>query len=413
VRRDLLPPRYRPLRVLGRGATAEVVLARDTELERDVAVKILLEDVGDPSIPERFAREAVIAAELGRHPHVVTVHDTGRWRDRPFLVMEYEPGGSVEEALRSGPVPRGRALRWLRETASAVDAAHARGIVHRDLKPANLLLDDADGVQVSDFGIASAADAAERITLTGTILGTAGYLAPEQARGERATAASDLYTLAVVATELLTGRRPPVDWIPPEAAPALNRGLADRPEERFPTAAELVDAIADGLDEVEEPATVVLAPRGEALAPTAVLGPPHRATGRARRFGRVLVAVAVTALAAAGAVLAFGYVRSDAPTPAARPVAVTCTVSAADHDANLVVTGVKAKAYCNQRARELAWTVRNGRHLRSPDIDEPLSVVCRAKGGGLTVTVYDNGAQELGNSVCDAFPTAEQQAVGT
>jgi hypothetical protein len=395
-RRDFLPPRFRPVRELGRGATAEVVLARDLELERDVAVKILLEGAGDPTIPDRFAREAVIAAELGRHPHVVTVHDTGSRHGRPFLVMEYQPGGSVEDVLRNGAVDRRRALRWLRETASAVDAAHGRGIVHRDLKPGNLLLDEADRIQVADFGIASIAAASERLTLTGTILGTAGYLAPEQARGERATAASDRYSLAVVACELLTGRRPPAADAPPRLAAVLDRALADRPEARFPSAAELVAAIEEAVDET--PATIVLAPPAPA-AQTAVLR-RHRATARARRLGRALVTTVAAGLVAAVAILAFGYVRADAPA------AVTCTFSPRDHDANVVVTGIDAKAYCAERAQALRWTMRLGRHLRSPDLDEPLTVVCRTKGNELDITVYDNGHRELGSGVCDQLAPA-------
>lgn len=404
VRSDLLSPRFRLLRVLGRGATAEVVLAHDVELERDVAVKILLDGTGDPTIPERFAREAVIAAELGRHPHVVTVHDTGRWKNRPYLVMEYEPGGSVEEALRSGPIPHERALRWLRETAAAVDAAHARGVVHRDLKPANLLLDDADAIQVADFGIASVVDAPERLTLTGTILGTAGYLAPEQARGERATAASDRYSLAVVACELLTGGRPAAADPPPRLAAVLQRALADRPEARFSAATELVAAIEDALDEA--PATAVLAPANHADQ-TAILR-RHRTTARARRVGRLLTAMVVTIVLASAAILAFGYVRADAPALAA----VTCTFSPSGHDANVVVTGVDAKAYCAQNAQALQWTMRLGRHLRSPDINEPLAVVCRTQQDNLDITVYDNGRQELGSSVCDDL-TPVRQALGT
>ena len=390
--------------MLGRGATAEVVLARDLELERDVAVKILLESVGDPSVPQRFAREAVIAAKLGRHPHVVTVYDTGRWNDRPFLVMQYEPGGSVEDALRSGPVPRPRALRWLREAAAAVDAAHVHGVVHRDLKPANLLLDGADRIQVSDFGIASVDDAPERLTLTGTILGTAGYLAPEQARGERATAASDRYSLTVVACELLTGLRPPADGAPPRLAAVLERGLADRPDARFSSASELVEAVEEALDETR--ATDVLPPANQAEQ-TAILR-RHRTTSRARRLGRVLAATLVTALLAAIGVLAFGYVRADAPVLAA----VTCTLSPTDHDANIVVTGVDAKAYCTRNARALQWTVRTGRHLRSPDLDEPLAVVCRTKQNDLDITVYDNGQQDIGSSVCDQLSPV-RQALGT
>jgi serine/threonine-protein kinase len=379
------------------------VLARDLELQRDVAVKILGDTrAGEPTIPARFAREAVIAAELGRHPNVVSVHDTGRWRGRPYLVMEFQPGGSVEDALAQGPVAPKRALRWLREAAAAVDAAHARGVVHRDLKPANLLLDDADRIQVADFGIASAGDGGSELTLTGTILGTAGYLAPEQARGDRASAASDRYSLAVVACELLTGRRLPPEGLPPRLAAVFDQALADRPEERFGTAAALVTALEEAL--APTPATVVLEP-GEGDRPAPALR-RHRATSRARRLGRTLVVTTSAGLVAAFAIVSFGYVRADAPA------AVTCTVSPRDHDANVVVTGVDANAYCAQRARELAWTMRLGYHLRSPDLDEPLTVVCRAKAPALRITVYDNGQRELGASVCGRLSPAEQ-ALGT
>jgi tRNA A-37 threonylcarbamoyl transferase component Bud32 len=400
VRGRLLPPRYRPIRVLARGATADVVLAHDTELARDVAVKILTaRPAQDPTIPERFAREAVIAARLGRHPHVVTVYDTGRWRGRPFLVLELQPGGSLEDAIASGRVPRARALRWLRETAEAVDAAHALGVVHRDLKPANLLLDERDRIQVADFGIASLRGAADRITLTGTILGTAGYLSPEQARGERATEASDRYSLAVVACELLTGRRPPVRGAPARLEAVLERALAERPEDRFTTAAELVTAIEDALADAPAP-TLAAAPAGRGDQ-TAVLR-RHRATARARRVGRRLVTTVAAGLVAAVALLAFGYVRADAPA------ATTCTVSPPDHDANIVVTGIDAKAYCAKRAQNLKWTMRLGRKLRSPDLSEPLTVVCRSEDTDLRVTVYDNGRRQLGSRVCGQVTTGEQ-----
>jgi eukaryotic-like serine/threonine-protein kinase len=399
----LLPPRYRPLRVLARGATADVVLARDGELDRDVAVKILTaRPSDDPTIPERFAREAVIAARLGRHPHVVTVYDSGRWRGRPFLVMELQPGGGVDDAIAAGPIERARALRWLREAADAVDAAHAQGVVHRDLKPANLLLDERDRIQVADFGIAGVRGAAERLTLTGTILGTAGYLSPEQARGERATEASDRYSLAVVACELLTGRRPPLSGAPPRLRAVLDRGLADRPDDRFATAAELVAALDEALGDAPAP-TVVAAP--DPVGHTAVLR-RHRATARARRVGRRLVATLAAGLVAAAAMLAFGYVRADAPA------AITCTVSARDHDANIVVTGIDAKAYCAERAQSLRWTMRLGRKLRSPDLSEPLTLVCRSEESDLRVAVYDNGKRELGNRVCGQVTTGEQ-ALGT
>jgi serine/threonine protein kinase len=390
-----LPPRYRLLHVLGRGATAEVLLARDLELDRDVAVKVLAPELGaDPSVPERFAREAVLAARLGRHPHVVTVYDVGNWRERPYIVMEYERGGSVGERIQAGRVSRAEALRWLRETAEAVDAAHAVGIIHRDLKPANLLLDERDSVHVADFGIARAVGGAvEQLTLPGTILGTAGYLSPEQARGESATAASDMYTFGVVAYELLYGQRPdgrPLD-------PVWAQALAPEPERRFRTATAFVDALEShdsAPTAVQLPATAI---SDSASQPTAILR-RRRATARAVRYGkRVTVATLVVAFAACGAV-AFGYVRADTPA------AVTCTVSPSDHDANIVAHGVGADDYCASRARELAWSTRPGLALRSPDLGEELTVVCTGHDRGMRITIYDDGRRRIGRDLCERLP---------
>jgi serine/threonine-protein kinase len=392
-----LPPRYRLVDVLGRGATAEVLLAHDQELDRDVAVKLLAPELGaDPSVPERFAREAVLAARLGRHPHVVTVHDAGRWCGRPFIVMDYERGGSVDDRLRAGSISHEQALRWLRETADAVDAAHAIGIVHRDLKPGNLLLDEHDSVRVTDFGIARALDEAlERLTLTGTILGTAGYLSPEQARGERATPASDRYSLAVVAHELLVGRRPDGGSLDAVFA----RALAPQPGRRFPTAAAFVDALEQRGSRTAVPAPPSVAT--EAMPPRTAVLRRHRATARAIRYGkRFAIATFAGALAACAAV-AFGYVRSDAPA------AVTCTVSPRDHDANLVASGVGADTYCAARARELAWLTRPGFALRSPDLGQRLTVVCAVRRGGLRITIYDDGRRSIGRDLCGRYGRSE------
>ncbi len=186
----------------------DVYRATDGLLSRTVAVKVLAErHARNPDVRARFTREARAAARLSAHPNVVTVFDVGEHDGQPFIVMEYLDGGSVHDRVRSTPVAPGRAIEWLRQAAAGLDAAHAQGIVHRDVKPANLLLDDEDRVHVTDFGIASAAGF-DTLTLPGTVLGTAGYLSPEQARGETATAASDRYALGVVAYELLTGRRP-------------------------------------------------------------------------------------------------------------------------------------------------------------------------------------------------------------
>src|SRR5207302_6693256 len=127
---------------------------------------------------------------------------------RPYIVMEFMGGGTLEDRIRAGGAQQtGQALQWLDQAAHALDRAHAEGVVHRDVKPGNLLLDREGNVHVADFGIASATGM-QALTMTGTILGTAGYLSPEQAQGDRATPASDVYALAVVAFELLTGDRP-------------------------------------------------------------------------------------------------------------------------------------------------------------------------------------------------------------
>jgi len=186
----------------------EVYRATDSVLQRPVAVKLLSERyASDPDVRARFEREALTAARLSGARNVITVFDVGEHDDRPYIVMEYVEGGSVHDRLRRGPVRREQALEWLEQTARALDQAHANGVVHRDVKPANLLLDADDNVHVTDFGIASAAGL-DTLTLPGTVLGTAGYLSPEQAQGEAATPASDRYALGAVAFELLTGRRP-------------------------------------------------------------------------------------------------------------------------------------------------------------------------------------------------------------
>ena len=203
-----LPDRYHDPEQIGRGGMGEIYRATDELLGRVVAVKVLADRYAeDPSVRERFTREALAAARLSGRPNVVTIFDVGESEGRPFIVMEYLGGGSLEDRIRGGRVQTGQALDWLEQAAVALDAAHAEGVVHRDVKPANLLLDGADNVHVADFGIASAAGM-DSLTKTGTVIGTAAYLSPEQAQGERATPGSDRYALAVVAWELLTGRRP-------------------------------------------------------------------------------------------------------------------------------------------------------------------------------------------------------------
>jgi eukaryotic-like serine/threonine-protein kinase len=265
-----LPDRYRVVRRLAGGGMATVWEAEDRLLGRRVAVKVLAEHLAeDVGARERFQREARAAAKVSDHPNVVTIYDVGEADGRPFIVMELLRGGTVAQHLRERRPGRAEALSWLSQAAQAIDDAHDRGLVHRDIKPGNLLLDGRGRLAVADFGIARLAHD-QTVTTTGQVLGTAAYLAPEQARGEPATPASDRYALAVVAFELLTGRRPftaehfaaqarqHIDDAPPPASAvrpelpaavdaALGRGLAKEPRGRWPTASGMVRALEAAL----------------------------------------------------------------------------------------------------------------------------------------------------------------------
>jgi len=275
VRKDLgLPDRYAALRHIASGGMASVWCARDHALGRNVAIKLLAERFADDDdANERFLREARAAARLSGHPNVVMIYDVGETAadGRAFIVMEFLAGGTVADALRVDSVRRVHAVKWLTEAASALDYAHSRGVLHRDIKPANLLLDRDRTLHVADFGIARLG-AEETITGSGQVLGTASYLAPERALGQRATAASDRYSLAVAAFELLVGQRPftaqhfaaqarqHIEQSPPAASTInrtlpdsidriLARGMAKRPEERWPTAQAFAEAIESALTE--------------------------------------------------------------------------------------------------------------------------------------------------------------------
>jgi len=256
-----LPARYRPLRHLANGGMASVWVAHDELLGRDVAVKLLAPQLAaDDDARARFTREARAAARLSGHPHVVTVYDAGEHDGQAFLVMALYTGGTVAERLRERLPDPDRALRWIREAADGLDAAHAAGVVHRDVKPANLLLDERDRVAVGDFGIATAAWATS-VTSTGLVLGTMAYLAPEQREGRAATAASDRYALGVVAHQLLTGARPAdgrVDRALPAAAHAvLDRALQTDPSARPPNCRAFVADLERAVGDADERTAVV------------------------------------------------------------------------------------------------------------------------------------------------------------
>jgi serine/threonine protein kinase len=264
--------RYRVERLLGDGAMAKVVLAHDEELDRRVAVKLLDERLtADESFRARFAREARVAAALS-HPNVVTVFDVGESDGRPYIVMEYVEGRTLDQRLRDeGPLPPPEVRRIALQVCAGLEHAHAQGLIHRDLKPGNLIERSDGTIKIGDFGIARAAETT--LTETGTILGTAAYLAPEQAEGGEVTPATDLFGLGVVLYELLTGRRPwdvdslaaivarrtaPPPQLPPETPfelrEAIERCLAPDPDERPASAAE----VARLLHEEPEAVTAVL-----------------------------------------------------------------------------------------------------------------------------------------------------------
>jgi predicted Ser/Thr protein kinase len=304
----------------------EIYRAEDSDLARTVAIKVLAEHLaGDVAIRGRFTREALAAARLSTAPNTVTIYDVGEHEGRPYIVMEYLPGGSLADRIgHEGAQPVGRALEWLHQAARALDAAHASGIVHRDVKPANLLLGEDDRVYVADFGVASAAGL-HSFTEAGTVVGTAGYLSPEQARGERATPASDRYALAVVAYELLTGERPferesstaealahvsaPIPpasadnpELPPQVDDVLAQALAKEPQYRFATSTDFVHALRDALD--------------EAAGRTQVGAWPAAVPPRGRR-GIPLLAAALLALLFAGIAAAVLLARDDGERSAA------------------------------------------------------------------------------------------------
>jgi eukaryotic-like serine/threonine-protein kinase len=299
---QLFAGRYRLERRLGVGGMSTVQLAMDTKLERYVAVKLLAEHLAeDKSFVARFRREALAAARLV-HPNVVQVFDFGLDDEtgRNFIVMEHVDGQSCAEILRDqGALPPAEAVSILVQACRGLDYAHRNGVVHRDVKPGNLLRSHEGVVKLADFGIAKAAEDSE-ITKTGSVLGTAAYLSPEQARGERAGPPADLYALGVVSYQLLTGRLPyeaasltdlarlqeaspprsPSEVnadVPPALGEAVMRALHPLPEGRYEGALEMADALSEGLQGIApDPtdATIAL----DSTSATRMLGDPTAAT---------------------------------------------------------------------------------------------------------------------------------------
>ena len=257
----VLGDRYRLDRLLGRGGMAEVFAGEDLVLQRPIAVKVLLHRfTDDDGFVERFRLEARNAARLN-HPNIVAAYDTGSDDGVPYIVMEQVVGRSLADAIRAGGVTEDRALQVSADVCSALAYAHSQGLVHRDVKPGNILLGDDGVVKVTDFGIARAIDA-DTVTKTAAVLGTAAYLSPEQAQGQRVDERSDVYSLGVVLYEALTRSqpftgdspvtvayqhvqedpRPPRDIdgsITPASEAIVLRAMAKNPANRYGSAAEL------------------------------------------------------------------------------------------------------------------------------------------------------------------------------
>jgi len=303
--------RYRIESRLGVGGMSTVHLAFDTRLERYVALKLLAEHLADdPTFVSRFRREALSAARLV-HPNIVQVFDFGfdERQHQHFIVMEHVPGHSCAELLRDrGHLDVEQAVEIISQACRGLDYAHRHGVVHRDVKPGNLLVSDSDVVKLADFGIARATDQSS-ITQVGSVLGTAAYLAPEQARGEEAGPRADIYSLGVVAYQLLSGRLPyeasslselalkqqrespaPLDAVNPrvprQLARAVAMALALDQERRIPDALSLAQALQSGARGAEPlPGTTAATALGTGAATRVIPrgAPPSTASTRVAR----------------------------------------------------------------------------------------------------------------------------------
>jgi eukaryotic-like serine/threonine-protein kinase len=239
----VLADRYELGRMIGRGGMAEVYAARDRLLDREVAVKVLRERFReDASFTSRFNDEARNVARLS-HPNLVVVFDTGVDGDQPFIVMERIRGRTLQEALDAGGLTEDRGLQVAADVCGALAYAHQNLLVHRDVKPGNIMLSEDGSVKVTDFGIARAISD-ETVTATAAVLGTAAYLSPEQAQGQRVDARSDLYSLGVVLYELLTGKVPFSGESAVSVALQHVRATPEAPRRLVPTVSRAAETIA-------------------------------------------------------------------------------------------------------------------------------------------------------------------------
>ncbi len=321
----MVDERYRLERKIGSGGMADVWLAEDTELDRNVAIKILHDRFAqDSEFVQRFQREAQSAAGL-QHPNVVGIFDRGSFGGSYFIAMEYVDGPSLKDLVKGGMGTKD-AINFTRQILNAARFAHRKGIIHRDLKPQNVLIDDEGRARVADFGIARGGENSD-ITATGSVMGTAQYLSPEQAQGKPTTPRSDIYSIGVILYEALTGRVPfegdsavavalkQVSEAPrrpsainPDVPPALDavvmRALAKDPDARFKDA----DAFLKALDAAERApdtpraqdtaAYAAVSPEGETDIPGEEEGYEDYEPKRRRRWRWFVLALLVAGVAA-------------------------------------------------------------------------------------------------------------------
>jgi eukaryotic-like serine/threonine-protein kinase len=314
---ETIAGRYALQELIGHGGMSSVYKARDSLLERNVAVKILHQQYNaDEEFVERFKREARSAAQL-QHPSIVTVIDRGEEDGRQYIVFEHIDGENLKEFLvRKGRLDVREALEIALEIARALSFAHGHGLVHRDVKPQNVLLNGDGRAKVTDFGIARSLEVDSGMTQAGTVLGTSNYIAPEQASGHPVDTQSDVYSLGIVLYELLAGEvpfpgesfvvvamkhvnEPPPSIldvrrdVPVRVADAIDRALEKDPARRFPTmaafAAELEGSLA-GLDQHRD-------------GDQTLVVPPQRSTRQRKRVSRWPIAIAVAAVLAIAAIV--------------------------------------------------------------------------------------------------------------
>jgi serine/threonine protein kinase len=342
--------RYRDVRILGTGGMGTVSLAEDTILGRQVALKRVTAAAGASGML-RLRREALVGASVS-HTNLVSIYDVDETEDGQLvIIMEYVEGETLRDAIarQDGGLGTEEALRILSGAAAGLDAIHERGIVHRDVKPANVLLGKNGDVKVADLGIAAVSDRTQ-ITTSGAIIGSLGYMAPEQMHEAEATSAIDIYALAAVAYEALSGQRarrepnpvalayamenkPPPDlrdvWpeAPPAAAELLKRAMDRDPARRPRSAGELVDRLRSALQ--APPTAPVARPVGRRLAPVAIPAPAAAAASRSAppaagphrpRRSWPLFALALLALAGAAVIVAVAL-ASGGGTPSPRTTA--------------------------------------------------------------------------------------------